>query len=123
MAAPFSPSERLLAEIPVEMLAAMAAQAERSADRVSCFLDVLGLKATPQEPLALPRDILLELAAALWLWDWERSGIDVHRGAGLPPAETAIEQALRSLGDPDRTGHGRELLSRVVWLHLWHFAW
>src|SRR4051812_21937479 len=92
-------SNHLIDKMALDLITVFVAQAERSALRVAYFLTNLGLKSTPQEPVTLPPDFLHELAAALWLWDWERAGLSFHLDAGLPAAHVAIEQALRGLGE------------------------
>jgi hypothetical protein len=116
-------SNHQIDKLALDLIAVFVAQGERSALRVAYFVTNLGQKSTPQEPLTLPPDFLHELAAALWLWDWERAGLTFHLDAGLPPADVAIEQALRGLGDPGRAPYGDQLMGRVMRVHLRHFAW
>ena len=50
------------------------------AESVALFLQTLGLSPTPQSPIRLDGDFLLELGAALRLLLWEHIGLTIHRG-------------------------------------------
>src|ERR1700675_104227 len=91
---------------PPQVVLAVAQEASCAADRVSLFRDAffgrLGLMPAEGRPsLLLPRDFLLELAAALRLLVWEKNGLCLHREAGLPPADQAVRDAFRWLKPPE----------------------
>jgi hypothetical protein len=112
----FSPND-----LPAEMVAAVAADAARDADRVGLFLEQLGLGATPEKPRPLPAGFLMDLGAALRLLVWEAEGFFGHREAGLPTAEQAIRDAFRFLTDPE--ANPAELSVLVLRLSVERFAW
>jgi hypothetical protein len=108
-------------DFPSEMVAAVAVDADRDADRVISFLGHLGLRATPEKPLPMPAGFLLHLGAALRLLEWEARGIFVHREAGLPEARQAIRDAFQSLTEPD--ADPTKLCVAVLRLCVERFAW
>jgi hypothetical protein len=112
----FSPSD-----LPAEMVAAVAGDAARDADRSGLFLEQLGLGATPEKPRLLPTGFLMDLGAALRLLVWEAEGFFGHRQAGLPTAEQAIRDAFRSLTDPE--ANPADLSVAVLRLSVERFAW
>ncbi|WP_165246493.1 hypothetical protein [Paludisphaera soli] len=110
------------ASAPADLRDATAAEAGRDADRVAAFLRAIGIAPAPARPVRLPAASLLALGAALRLWQWERSGLDVHLQAGLPSAERALTEALESLGAAEARSID-ELSRRVVALFAERFAW
>jgi hypothetical protein len=87
--------------LPTDLVAAVAAEAERDAIRVAQFLGHLSLQGTPDKPLSLPRGFLRSLGAALRLLSWEVQGFSFHRDAGLASAAEALGESFASLYDPD----------------------
>ena len=112
-------------EFPLDLVTAVAGDADRDADRVALFLQALGLKPSPARPLALPAAFLLELGAALRLLEWERRGLSAHTDAGLPPSGQALREALRHLDIPELAARtlGDTLTYRVMVLFAERFAW
>ena len=110
-----------LAHFPADMIAAVAADSARDADLVGFFLNLLGLRGTPEKPLAMPAGLLLHLGAALRLLAWEAQGFFFHREAGLPEAEQAIRDAFLTLNNPD--AERTKLRSAVLRLSVERFAW
>lgn len=108
-------------DFPAEMVAAVAADAARDADRVGLFLDNLGFRGTPEKPTPMPAGFLFHLAAALRLLGWEGQGFFLHREAGLPEARQAIRDAFRALADSD--ADSTELSVAVLRLSVERFAW
>lgn len=106
---------------PEELIAAIAIEAANSADRVALFLADLGIRGTPDKPLSLPREFLLELAAALRLLHWEVQGFPFHIEAGLPEAREAIRGAFRHASEPKTSSS--DLLVGVLRLFMQRFAW
>ena len=103
-----------------ELAAAVRAEAGRAADRVAAFLQGLADRGVVVPPL--PRDTLLELAAALTLVEWEDAGLAAHTAAGLPDARTAARYALATaLPAVRRLDPG--LITRVVGLFADRMAW
>ena len=72
-------------------------EAERDADRVGRLLRTLGFAPPPGKVLQLPADFLLNLAAGLRLYIWDRTENTAHRGAGLPSGLDAMKAAFRDL--------------------------
>src|SRR4051794_14365383 len=108
---------------PDELVAAVAFEARRDANGVASLLEALGFVPTPQSPIRLDADFLLELAAAMRLLDWERNGIHTHLAAGLPTASEIIIQAFRNLAESGMIPHGGEIPRRVMGLFVDRFAW
>jgi hypothetical protein len=109
-----------LVEFPPEMIAVVAADAARDADRVCLFLDFLGLPGNPEKPRPMPAAFLLHLGAALRLLIWESEGF-CDRTAGLPEARQAILDAFQSLHDPK--ADPAELCVTVIRHSVERFAW
>ena len=109
------------ANIPDDLLTAVALDATCDADHVGLFLSYLRIRGTPVRPIFLPREFLLQLAAALRLLCWEAQGFFFHRDAGLPDAQEAIRDAFRSLADhhEERT----DISKKVLRLFIDRFAW
>jgi hypothetical protein len=115
-----------LSKLPSELVASVAGDAARDADRVGVFLDAFGIQATPECPLQLPVAFLLDLGAALRLLAWEQQGLQVHREAGLPPARGALADVLRQAANAcgsssPAPNHG--LAYRVLMLSVDRLAW
>jgi hypothetical protein len=103
-----------------DLIAAVRAEAARSADRVAEFLHDLAARGVEVPPL--DRDTLLELAAALTLAAWEGSGLGLHRDVGLPPARIAVRYALATvLPTVRRLDPG--LIAHVIGLFAERMAW
>lgn len=111
----------ILADFPADLVAAVAFDAERDADRVGLFLQTLGLSGSAAKPLFLPPAFLLHLAAALRLLVWEAQGFCFHQAAGLPQADQAIRDAFGALNDPQ--ANPTELWIRILRLAVERFAW
>jgi hypothetical protein len=114
-------------ELPDALVAAVAEDAARDADRVGLFLQARGLAGSPQRPARLPAAFLLELAAALRLLAWEQAGLRAHLdAAGLPPAAQALRDlflaATGRLPGPPASPAGT-LAYRVTALFAERFAW
>jgi hypothetical protein len=110
------------------MVRAAIAYAEADADLVGMFLrEYCGLPCSPEGPLELPADHLMDLAAALRLWVWESAGLDPREVAGLPDFRSAIrEVALQrrsAPGDPAPTRRPGELSRDVLNACFDRFAW
>jgi hypothetical protein len=92
----------LVAKEP-EKASFIIAEAERDADCVRAFLHRL-VGRTPEGgvleefhiPIKLWHEMLLNLAAAVRIYRWERAGLTFHRQEELPSALTAIAKALAS---------------------------
>jgi hypothetical protein len=112
--------------VPDALVAAVAEDAGRDADRVGRFLQALGLAGSPRRPARLPAAFLLELAAALRLLAWEQAGLRAHLDAGLPPAAQALRElflaATGRLPGPPASPAGT-LAYRVTALFAERFAW
>jgi hypothetical protein len=129
MASPLPPIS--FAELPSDLVRAVAQDAALDADRVGAFLDefLRRLRLAPAEgrpPLRWPRDFLQELGAALRLLAWEANGIRSHLQAALPPAEQALRDAFRWLQlatAPQASAAPPRLLPRVLALCVERFAW
>jgi hypothetical protein len=104
-----------------EALYHIVASATLDADRVAAFLRLIGLKASPQQPIALPRSFLLHLGAAFRLLAWEERGFHFHGGAGLPAAEQVFGDTFSSLSDPG--ADPTELCGAILSLNIQRFAW
>jgi hypothetical protein len=85
-------------QLPPELVSFAISEAERDADCVKAFLR--GLRLEPPHDW-LPADFLLNLASAIRLWRWERSGITIHLQEGLPCATKALGTAIASYIRPD----------------------
>jgi hypothetical protein len=129
MASPLPPIS--FADLPSDLVRAVAQEAALDAHRVGCFLDEflgrLGLApAEGRSPLPLSRDFLLELAAALRLLVWETNGVRCHVEAGLPPAGQALRNAFRWLHPataPQAGAAPERLMPRVLALFIERLAW
>ena len=104
-------------DLPPEMVAAAAVDAERQAQWVAQFLGALGEGALPKNRLTW--QFLLHLGAALRLLQWEEQGFVFHRQVGLPEAHQAIRDAMGSLKAADPTG----FCVKVLRLSIERFAW
>jgi hypothetical protein len=58
-------------DLPAELVASVAADAARDAERVGTLLHTLGIRGTSEQPRRLPARFLLRLGAALRLLAWE----------------------------------------------------
>jgi hypothetical protein len=102
------------------MVAVVAADAARDADRVCLFLGFLGLRGSPENPMPMPAVFLLHLGAASRLLTWELQSF-LDRTAGLPEARQAIRDAFQSLHDPK--ADAADLCVKVLRHSLERFAW
>lgn len=117
----------ILALFPAEQAHYAADQAACDADRVVAHLTAVGLADRPGQNCKLPPGILLDLGAILRMRAWETAGLTVHRDAGLPSAEDAMEilidtlfEAARNSAALARTG----ILARDVFrVAMTRFAW
>lgn len=110
----------------IELLESWMLESSRDADRVIFFLEKLGYHASPERPISLPADFLLDLGAALRMWSWEQHGLRVHIDEGFPTAREALCDLLLpvfggQLG-PSVSPPG-SLTRRVGWLFILRFAW
>jgi hypothetical protein len=125
MAEPLPPLT--LADVPSELIEAVARDAARDAERVALFLDALSQ--TPpgrwlaEKPVSLPADFLLALGAALRLWVWEEHKLTAHREAGLPAAREALWDVFRAVADLEAAGRIKGLKARVLSVSVERFAW
>lgn len=113
---------------PPEFLDAVRNEAAIDAERVIAFLDSFSNEARkhhPGVPLScgwrtnVSRTFLLELAAALRIFDWERQGI-VHPRMNLPAAHSQLLPILQTMGQLDR----EPTLSRqCLQVFYDHFVW
>lgn len=108
-----------------ELAEAVAREAARDAENVAVFLRDLGFVPTVDRPVRLPPAFLLHLGAALRLWAWESSGLQVHLNSGLPRAEGAIVDAFGSLAHELKAEgpHPAELSRKVLALFAGRLAW
>lgn len=85
--------------LPCGTAEAAARRAEKMAQRTGEFLHSLGLAPTKpsDEPIFLPGEFLLELAAILQRADWEESGLADSIGEGLSPALDDLRPLLDRL--------------------------
>jgi hypothetical protein len=102
-------------------------EAEHQADLVNAFLEALGivphLEQRLHNPVPLPADLLLKLAALVRLYQWEKTGLRPHLPANLPSAREVLEDVL---GVPRRKRprfSGCELAKIVLKTHLTQMAW
>jgi hypothetical protein len=89
---PLSPDDSV-----VDLIAAIIADASDDAHLVADFLEAHGVHGDPAQPITIPADVLLGLAAALRLREWERLGLRIHLDHGLPAADRALADVLGSL--------------------------
>jgi hypothetical protein len=79
-------------------VAAVTAQATEDARHVALFLksfeNHVGIHRAPDEPLRLPLEFLVRLAAALRIFVWEVQGLTPHLDANLPDSDTAFHDAF-----------------------------
>jgi hypothetical protein len=108
-------------DLALDIATVVARDAYRDADRVGLFLAHLGMKGTPEKPLALPPSFLLRLGFALRLLDWEQKGYYFHREVGVPEAQLAIREAFLRLNDVD--ADPTKSSSAILNLSLERFAW
>src|SRR4051812_5772611 len=108
---------------PAELIDGVAAEAAEDADRVALFLRYLGLVPTPEAPVRLDADFLLELGAALRLLKWEGAGLTIHREAGLPAARHALERTFLTVTKEGTIPEGSQLSRSVLKLFVERFAW
>jgi hypothetical protein len=99
-----------------DSITALAELAVRDADHAIIFLEEMGLRATPEHPVDLPPNFVLELGAAMRLLEWELDGVSGLLDADLPTVKQAVLQAFHLLHDPssdnpDLTGRVLALLS------------
>jgi hypothetical protein len=121
------PSHRLA----VELIEFVERDAEFMADLTTAFLDVIGivppLKERLRNPVALPSEFLLELAAILRIALWERAGLVDRIGHGMPSAEAALADLFGRLGPEPQASRSeitgtalclavfRTTVSRLAW--------
>jgi hypothetical protein len=105
------------------MVATVAAESGRDAGRVAAYLDSLGIRGTPDNPVRLDPNFLLVVAAALRLREWELLGVPFHIDIGLPPARDVLESAFHEIKERGTIPNGAELAARVMALFLERFAW
>jgi hypothetical protein len=118
-------------QFPPDLIEAVAQDAAADAERVAAFLGALGLRPSGEGaarvPLRLPAYFLVGLAAALRLLAWERSGLQVHRDAGLPPAHEALRGVFGAVAAPaplaEKEQAARRLLGRVLGVFIARLAW
>jgi hypothetical protein len=108
-------------DVPHDIVTAIARDAARDAERVGLFLTQLGLKTTPEKPLALPAGFLCHLGAALRLLEWEGQGFFFHIDAGVPKAQQAIHEAFLSFTESD--ADPIKLCTAVLRLSVERFSW
>jgi hypothetical protein len=87
---------------PPDLVARVGQQADEDADFVIALLRELGLAPPSGETRGFPAGSLLELGAAGRLFAWERRGLDLHRGAGLPSARDALLRVFNLDEPPSR---------------------
>jgi hypothetical protein len=117
-----------LPQLPSGMVRSMEAYAREDADLVGIFLrDLCGLPTSPDHPVHLPADFLVDLAAALRLFVWQDTGIDPTRIADLPEPVTALRDVVRQVvpnGSGTRTDvPPGDLSARVLATYVERFAW
>lgn len=123
MASTFPFVETSSLPFPVELVEAVAAEAEADADRVAEFLRDLGLLSAEQPRVCLSADVLLFLGAVLRLNSWEESGLQIHLAAGFSSASKALADAIRSVGQQGKPIYPRDLSKAVTALFIERFAW
>jgi hypothetical protein len=104
-----------------DLIASIIQDAGFMAELTVHYLDRLGLLPAPKrrvtDPVALPGEFLLELAAALRLALWERAGLRDRLDPGLPPAAQALADLFARFGPTPRgaraEGGGAALSGRV----------
>jgi hypothetical protein len=118
-----------LANVPGDLVRAVAYQAEQDANRVVLFLDTLfgHSPGVNTEPVPLPLALLLGLGAALRLLIWECNGTRGLLPVDLPDAREAIQDLMVAAVDrcqPERLDSLAYQLALLV-LRVWvdHFAW
>jgi len=116
-----SPKPADLSRFPAELIDAVRGEAEASADRVAAFLYSAGWR--PGQPLRCTEEGLLALDAALRLLDWEARGVTAHRAAGLPDAESALNDAVASLLGREVAGSAARLGVSVLAVFAERMAW
>jgi hypothetical protein len=115
-----------VSDFPAELVAGVAREAEADARHVCLFLEAVGVSATPERPVPLPAHFLLDLAAALRLLIWERSGLRPQNIGNLPLSRHALREVLLSAATAQRAsaiGEPGVLARRVVAAWIDHFAW
>jgi hypothetical protein len=115
----------------VELIEYTIRDAEYMASLVIAFLEGLGMLPPRGQrrpnPVGLPAEFLLELAAVLRIAAWERAGLRDSLCRGLPPAEEALDDLFRryvpvaGLEQPERRSSTLAMdvfkisLSRLAW--------
>jgi hypothetical protein len=124
------PPERSAAlnSLPPDMVRWAETAARDDADAVGTFLrDACGIRGTPDRPVRVPLQLVLDLAGALRLHAWEQVGTDPRQFPGLPDLACALRDVVRQVRpDLDDSGTGLppgELAARVFDVHLDFFAW
>ena len=108
---------------PVELVEAVALEAEADADRVVEFLRELGMLRAEHPPVYFTADLLLFLGAVLRLNNWEELGLQIHLDAGLPTATKTLADAIRSVGELGKAVYPKDLPKAVTALFIERFAW
>jgi len=116
-----------LSLFPAEQVRYAGQCASIDADRVAAYLSRLGYKPTPENPIALPRGLLLDFDAIQRMRAWEEAGINVHRQAGLPSAEEAdIDLTILCIASGRKIPHSYVFgtLASKVFVPVWNrFVW
>ncbi len=119
------PTADLLATPPPELLARVVEQANLDADLTIHVLNAAGLAPLPGQTRFLPRDLLLELGAALRVMVWEIEGLDLPAFT-LPTPQDAIRRAfvdaVGRLRDPSYSA-SPSLSQTVLQISTYHLAW
>lgn len=86
--------------VVVEVLTAVAVNAEFTADMVGTFLKTSNIRDELKQlglPFSFPREFLLGLGGVLRLSAWERSGLRDQLELHLPPSQIALETLFSTL--------------------------
>jgi hypothetical protein len=113
-----------------ELAECIVHEAGHMADLTIRFLDDTGLFPPEQRrerPVALPAELLLELAAVLRIAIWERDGLLDPVAVGLPHARDAYDELMeRAAHRPDSFSSvviSPPLHRKVMWVVLRQLAW
>jgi hypothetical protein len=109
-----------------ELLYSLISQVSHSADLTGRFLQEYGFKASSEKPMYFPEWFLLDLGAALQVFEWEKAGLLEYLDSSLPSSLDTIVELLKAIEDPNeycRRQPNSALGFRVTMVYLTSCAW